>query len=287
MSDDFGTVNVRRGDRAREFDVLRQKYRAHRESLARMAADAPTDRLAGEYQRMIAEIDGALRKLDEVEGRAPATSATAATGAGTRPLVTTAPPTEDTLTDFTPPPPADGRYDVADVTPGNSGRLGLIAVIVVVALAAIGYMIWRASSDRAPKTPNIVEQQPVTTSTPISVTSPPPSAATAAPPEATDTLRVVPAVADYGVIRKGTRAVRQFEITNSSAAPLTVSVGRSACRCLYYDYNSKLAPKKKETITVTVDGSKAKVGPLQEQLEVKAKGNPAATASFAVQATIK
>lgn len=283
MSDDFGTVNVRRGDRAREFDVLRQKYRAHRESLVRMAADAPTDRLAGEYQRMIAEIDGALRKLDEVEGRAPATSAT---GAGNRPLVTTAPPPEDTLTDFTPPPPADGRY-VADVTPGNSGRLGLIAVIVVVALAAIGYMIWRASSDRAPKTPNIVEQQPVTTSTPISVTSPPPSAATAASPEATDALRVVPAVADYGVIRKGTRAVRQFEITNSSAAPLTVSVGRSACRCLYYDYNSKLVPKKKETITVTVDGSKAKVGPLQEQLEVKAKGNPAATASFAVQATIK
>src|SRR6266542_715914 len=59
MSDDFGTVNVRRGDRAREIEVLRQHYRGHRDALSRLVADAPTEQLAGEYQRLITNIDEA------------------------------------------------------------------------------------------------------------------------------------------------------------------------------------------------------------------------------------
>jgi hypothetical protein len=289
MSDDFQTVNVRRGERAREFEVLRQKYRTHRESLARLAADAPTERLAADYQRLLADIDGAIRKLEELEGRAPTApmsapmAAASAAAAGNRPLVE--PPPEDTLADYT--PPESGSYDASGVTPGSGSRLGLIIGVVVIALAAIAYMIWRASSDRTPSTkqPAIVEQ-PATT--PINVTQPP-AATTQVEPEAAaaNTLKVVPAVVDYGVIRKGTRAVRQFEMTNSGTTPLSVSVSRSACRCLYYDYNGKLAPKKRETLTVTVDGSKAKAGALQEQLTVTAKENPASTASFGVQATIK
>jgi hypothetical protein len=284
MSDDFQTVNVRRGERAREFEVLRQKYRTHRESLARLAADAPTERLAADYQRLLADIDGAIRKLEELEGRAPTAPMAAAAAAGNRALVE--PPPEDTLADYT--PPESGSYDASGVTPGSGSRLGMIIGVVVIALAAIAYMIWRASSDRAPSTkqPAIVEQ-PATT--PINVTQPP-AATTQVEPDvaaATNTLKVVPAVADYGVIRKGTRAVRQFEMTNSGPTPLTVSVSRSACRCLYYDYNGKLAPGKRETLTVTVDGSKAKAGALQEQLTVTAKENPAATAAFGVQATIK
>src|SRR5258706_12872036 len=69
MSDDFGTVNVRRGDRAREIEVMRQRYRAHRDTLQRLAADAPTDHLATEYQRLAGEIDVAMGKLHELEGR--------------------------------------------------------------------------------------------------------------------------------------------------------------------------------------------------------------------------
>ena len=69
MSDDFGTVNVKRGDRAREIEVLRQHYRMHRDALMRMIPDAPTEQLAAEYQRLVASIDASLRKLDEVEGR--------------------------------------------------------------------------------------------------------------------------------------------------------------------------------------------------------------------------
>jgi hypothetical protein len=285
MSDDFQTVNVRRGERAREFEVLRQKYRTHRESLARLAADAPTERLAADYQRLMADIDGAIRKLEELEGRVPTApmAAASAAAAGNRPLVE--PPPEDTLADYT--PPESGSYDASGVTPGSGSRLGLIIGVVVIALAAIAYMIWRASSDRTPSTkqPAIVEQ-PATT--PINVTQPT-AATTQVEPEAAaaNTLKVVPAVIDYGVIRKGTRAVRQFEMTNSGTTMLSVSVSRSACRCLYYDYNAKLAPKKRETLTVTVDGSKARAGALQEQVTVTAKENPASTASFGVQANIK
>ena len=57
MSDDFGTINVSRGERAREIEVLRQHYRQHREALVRMTSDAPTEHLAAEYQRLIVEID--------------------------------------------------------------------------------------------------------------------------------------------------------------------------------------------------------------------------------------
>src|SRR5215218_5968275 len=69
MSDDFGTVNVKRGERSKEIDALRQQYGHHREALMRMVADAPTELLAKEYQRLVRELDNSLRKLDELEGR--------------------------------------------------------------------------------------------------------------------------------------------------------------------------------------------------------------------------
>ncbi len=83
------------------------------------------------------------------------------------------------------------------------------------------------------------------------------------------------------------RAVRQFEIANTSSGPLTFMVARSGCRCLFYDYRGKLPPKGKETITVTVDAARAKAGALQEQIDVTAKNDPSVKGAFTVQATIK
>ena len=95
MSDDFGTVSVKRGDRARELEVMRQRYRAHREALQRMVADAPTDHLATEYQRLIGDLDASLAKLDELEGRSgtvtpppPPPPSRSTMSAGERPLAT-------------------------------------------------------------------------------------------------------------------------------------------------------------------------------------------------------
>src|SRR5436190_18530250 len=88
-SDDFGTVNVRRGERTREIEVMREHYRRHREALAAMMAEAPTEHLANEYRRLLADIDGSLTKLDELEGVTSVETPRAKSEPGMRPLVTT------------------------------------------------------------------------------------------------------------------------------------------------------------------------------------------------------
>src|SRR6202011_5820659 len=102
MPEEFGTVNLKQGTQQREIELLRRHYRAHRDALSRMIGDAPSEHLAAEYQRLISEIDMAVRKLDELEGK-PATSMvdtnpSVRIGAGNRPLVrtpeATVPPSE-------------------------------------------------------------------------------------------------------------------------------------------------------------------------------------------------
>jgi hypothetical protein len=271
MPEEFGTVNLKPGAQTREIDLLRRHYRTHREAINRLIPDAPSAHLAAEYQRLIADIDMAVRKLDELEGRPPSTIADTnpmmKTGPGTRALVRT----PDTGT----PPPQ--RLQPAPPTNALS-RVLMIVIAGVVVLVVIGWLIWRASSDRK-------SGKPVTEQEPVSASAPPPAITPA--PAAPALLKITPQVADYGTIRKGTRAVRQFEVNNASDSIVEIDVTRSACRCLFYDYNSKLPARGKETITVTVDGARAKAGPLREQVEVHAKHNPSVSASFAVQATIR
>ena len=88
MSNEFGTVSLPRRDRARELEILRQQYRRHRETLASLSTDAPTEQLAAEYARVTREIDLALRKLEELEGRTPSDTQPIKTQPGSRPLVT-------------------------------------------------------------------------------------------------------------------------------------------------------------------------------------------------------
>ena len=294
MSDDFGTVNVKRGDRAREIEVLRQHYRTHRDALVRMVPDAPTEQLAAEYQRLIASIDGSLRKLDELEGKGTASGTVAVpapafaetqrmgTAPGNRPLVSSGVSSKP-VTDH-----GIGSYDgPADRPSNNSSRVLLMLVIAVAVLGIIGWLIWRASSEKKSTAPQMIEQPPSTTSPDTATTS----AITPAPvaPAPTASIRIAPEVADYGTIRKGTRAVRQFEITNMSSTPLTITVARSTCRCLYYEYDAKakLAPKAKEALTVTVDGARAKAGALNESIAVSSKDDPNATGTIGVRAVIK
>jgi hypothetical protein len=288
MSDDFGTVSVKRGDRAREIEVLRQHYRTHRDALVRMVPDAPTEQLAAEYQRLIASIDGSLRKLDELEGKGTASGTVAVptqafnetqrmgTAPGNRPLVSSEPVTDHGI----------GTYDGPADRPSNNGsRVLLMLVIAVAVLGIIGWLIWRASSDKKATTQQVIEQPPSTTSPDTGTTA----AVTPAPVAAAASIRIAPEVADYGTIRKGTRAVRQFEITNTSSTPLSITVARSTCRCLYYEYDAKakLAPKAKEALTVTVDGARAKAGALNESIAVSSKDDPNATGSIGVRAVIK
>jgi hypothetical protein len=303
MSDDFGTVNQRRGDRAREIEILRQQYRRHQEALQRMTEDAPTERLASEYERLLGEIDAALVKLDELEGRrgpaprgaSPAAQpmvpppaaapsrdkavrpssridpeATRAHGdplrpaaePGMRPLVTSPGAVGDddeTLVDY--PPEEDRRP-----------RVALIAVIGLVALVLIGWLIWRTTANRT--APEIVQE---TTAEAVDMQA----------VEPVELLTVTPPVQNYGVIRKGTRATRQFEVANTTGEPVSIQLERSACRCLYYEYAEVIPPNGRESVTVTIDGARAPAGELQESVAVRIKGDPEPAASLGVEARIQ
>ena len=278
MPEEFGTVNLKEGTQQREIDLLRRHYRVHRDSLNRMVSDAPSSHLATEYQKLIGEIDMAVRKLDELEGRSAAPPPTIAdanpaikTSPGNRPLVRTP--------DAGVPPPVPPIYQPPSIRAAQN-RIAIMVIAGLVVLGIIGWLIWRASGERRAASP-IVEQQPAATRT----ASPP--AVTPAPAPAAVSFRITPTTADYGTIRKGTRAVRQFQVANTSDTVTEIDVSRSACRCLYYDYNAKIPANGKETITVTIDGARAKAGPLQEQVEVHAKKDPSISSTFTVQATIK
>jgi len=266
MSDEFGTVNVRKGERGKEIEAIRQQYRHHRDALVRMVADAPTEHLSAEYQRLIRDIDAAIIKLDEIEGR-PVTSA------GSRPLVTTPAAEADTLVDNIPPSTGEPSQ--------QSSRVLMIVIAGVIVLAAIVWLLWRASGDGK------VVEQPVTVTTPVVETVAPAPATTPAPVATTAVLKITPAAANYGAIRKGTRAVRQFSIENTSAAAVPVKLARSTCKCLFYDYTERVPAHGKETITVTIDGARAKAGTLHETVQVTSKNDPAVVAQFDVNATIE
>jgi hypothetical protein len=274
MSDDFGTVNSRK-DRAREITRLREHYRNHRETLSGLMGDAPSDHLANEYQRLLSEIDTAVRKLDELEGGGAPPPVPADTNPALKPKPRPGPATPGSR-------PLIRPQEAPIGAPNPASRTALILIAGAIVIAAIAALIWYASSRRKPaaavNTP-IVEQQPVTTTT-----AAPATIAPASPPSS---LKITPLLADYGTIRRGTRAVRQFEVVNNSGAPIDIQVARSTCRCLFYDYKSKLAPNAKETITVTVDGGRAKAGDLHEDVQVSSKTDPAVSSTFTVQATIK
>jgi len=272
-SDDFGTVNVKRGDRAREIELLRQRYKAHRDALLQMSREAPSEQLAAEYQRLVRGIETSLAKLNELERG------------------TTAPISEDTQPVIENPSrePGVGSREL-QATPADSqlpapnSRLAMIVVAGVIVLALIGGLIWFASRDRGKVKPVTTETTAVVNDTAAPATTAPQPVA---PAPGVSALTVAPAIADYGTIRKGTRAVRQVDVTNTTGKQLDYTVSRSQCRCLYYEYTGKLGPKKKETLSITVDGGKAKAGALTETITVAAKKDPSITASFQVTATIK
>jgi hypothetical protein len=259
MSDDFGTVSARR---AKEIEVLRK----HRESLVNMLAD----------------VDAQLRDLGEITAPAipppvvppphPARRGQDDESLGSRPIVNTATYEEE---------------PEVVVQPGGGMRVMAIAGVALLALALIGWLIWRASSDR-PAAGTVIEETtaPATETTAAADTvNDAPEPDTIAP--ASRLMQVTPRSHDYGLVRKGTRVTRQFQFRNNSEEPVTIAVARSRCRCLYYEYEALVPPKATETITVTVDGARAKAGQLRETLEIAPKsGGPAAT-SFDVIATIR
>jgi hypothetical protein len=260
MSDDFGTVSLKRGDKSRELEVLRK----HRESIVKMLADVDQE---------IRELELSSSQPMTAQPPPPRTAGHSRDSEmDSRPLVTTP------------------DYEEAVATPGGGGgRVVLILGVALVALALIGWLIWRASSDRpaAPTTGTVVEQPTVAESPETTGTAPATIEETATIAPASQAVVISPRQHDYGLVRKGTRVTRQFEIANTTEEPISVTLARSQCRCLYYEYAGVIPPKAKESITVTVDGAKAKAGTLRETIKVTGKTDPTVGTSLDVIATVR
>jgi hypothetical protein len=289
MSDEFGTMNLRGGDRMRELDALRLHYRSHRDTLQKLAAEAPSEHMAAEYQRMIAVIDASLRKIDDLEGTVPHPQRRPTSSSA---ITTPALPLKDDIssraTAADQPLETGTMYEETTVTEVDNGsRTLLIIAAAVVVMAILGWLIWRSGSRDGRDTSSATSTSRTETTQVVEAT--PDTVATAAPePEgAADGLSAKPATQDYGVINKGTRATRQFEIRNNTGATVNIQLARSTCRCLYYEYSEVIAPGTSETVTVTVDAAKAKAGALNEPIQVSAKKDPAVKTLIRVKATIE
>jgi hypothetical protein len=287
MSDEFGTVNQRRSG-SRDLELLRKHYQQHRDTLRQLASEAPSEFLSGEYQRLIRDIDLSLKKVDELEGRkagaaaaAPASAAAAAgpvtsadnqptmkLNAGSRPL--------------TPSPVSVNDRLAASSAPNPAARVALILIAGIVVLGMVGWLIWRATTDRGDEG-RVAGSQTVTNTQPILETG------TIEPVSSldADSLKIVPPDVKFGTVRKGTRVVRQIEITNTSDQPISIALERSNCRCLFYEHADEIRPMAKENITVSLDGARARVGELRETIGVTAKGYPLVKTAFNVTANIR
>lgn len=258
MSEDFGTVSLRRGDRTREIEVLR----LHRESLVKMLAD----------------VDQQLRELELTSPPPPPPPPPHPAlrgheepqGAASRPIV-------NTTLDY---------EDPGVMNPGGGMRVLLILGAAVLALALIAWLIWRASSDRPASTGTVIEESTTAADTTTTAPATVEETDTIAPASA-EALIVRPLSQDYGLVRKGTRVTRQYEVTNNTEEPVSIVLSRSVCRCLYYEHAPVIPPKAKESVTVTVDGAKAKAGTLRETIKVTAKSAAANGTSFDVIATVR
>ncbi len=273
----------------REIEKLRLHYRTHRDALTRLAGEAPSEQMAGEYQRMILLIDASIRKIDDLETTAT-TVAPPVRGA----VPFEAGPDSVTLHDdisarttaADQPFEHAPEYDPASPGDGDNGsRTLLIAVAAIVVMTVLGWLIWRSGTNDGRQTVARSETTQV-------VEAQPDPAATSPAPEAVvektgDGLKASPAVQDYGVIRKGTRATRQFEIRNMTRSAVNIKLARSACRCFYYEYSEAIAPNATETVTVTVDGAKAKAGALEESIVVSSKKDPAIQTTILVKSSIE
>ncbi len=277
MDDDWKTVNYKpgKGGVIREIDLLRRRYADHRSALENLAADAPTEHLARRYRDVIADVDAAVSKLDALEGE----PVSAHPGA---PL-----PSREARASETPVAETRGARSWSDAPPYESsaaetqqprrpggGRALLILLAGLFMIGVLALLFWNWLRGDAP------EAQVVRPETTLTETAAPP------PAEAEPDLSIAPETQDYGTIRRGSRAARQFEIQNQTDATLPVGVRRSACRCLWFEYADTIPARGTTTLTVTIDAAKVPPGRLRETVEVATRSDPPVVAKFTVTADI-
>jgi hypothetical protein len=266
-----------RGERAvdREIERLKAVYRQHADALAALASSAPTKALARKYSELIGDINRSILGLDDP-------GALARRSTSERPL----PPPEPAVA-ATPPPASKSPRSVSNIplrtAPGvyaadavseksAIGRIALILGLAIILICVLAFFVWRFGGE--PRT----EPEPA-----VEVTSPEPSAASAPLPG----LRVSPEAQDYGVVYKGTRVAKSFEIANTRDSDLTIEIERSECRCLWFDHPQVVSAGGTVQLTIAVDGDLAPPGLLSEAVVISTKEPPRQATEVQITAQIR
>lgn len=262
MGDDGSTISLR-SRRSRELRSLRNRCEQHQEALRQLEASAPTETLASRYGEILEEIDRTLSRLDELEH--PAEQAqpmrSPPDAAPTQPGWSEAPMVERPMS------PDDDE---------SRSRPLLMIVLAVILLAILGAMVWWVvGRDEAP--PSLQEEALVAETTMIEEVP--------AEPEL-PALTVEPGRHDFGPVRKGTRAVTQFTLTNQTDQPLQVSIARSDCRCLWFDYADSIPAAGSIPLQVIVDGSRAEAGKLDQIVRIRMGSDETDATTITIQAQI-
>jgi hypothetical protein len=269
MADEWNTVNIKpgKGGVVRDIDLLRKRYSDHRSMLERLAADAPSEHMARRYRDLVAEVDAAVAKLDALESEPESAVPVAAPVRDARGARSWSDAPPYARADDDPPKPRRAST-------GARTLLILIAGLFMIGILALLFWSWLNADE--PETPIVRPETTLTETTAPAVPEPEPE---------TD-LAVDPETHDYGTIRRGARAARQFEIQNQTDATLGIQVERSACRCLWFEYADTIPARGTTTLTVTVDAAKVPPGPLSETVEVTTKTDPPASTTFTVKANV-
>ncbi|MDX1582263.1 MAG: DUF1573 domain-containing protein [Thermoanaerobaculia bacterium] len=276
----------------RELENLRQRYQEHRRSVRHLLQTAPDSKIARQYETTLGELQRAIDQLDRVDRQPQA-------GAGaeefdpneTREIPASRRPAEEP----TPAATAPGRpFDEEELSSARtwddpvvkdesvkrdeskrdskSIRYWIIGLLIAIVIAGI-IIAWPFVD--SPE----VDQQPVESEV---VTEP--VVEEVEPPQP---LIAEPSAYDYGIIRKGTRSLHRFTITNRTEQPLPISVGRSDCRCLWYDYPSEVPAGGSVELAITVDGARADAGVLTETVEVSSEAIDGSLAEIDITAEVR
>jgi len=281
MEKDWSTINVQR-DQAfgGESDEMRQRLLHHHEAITALAQSAPTEELTRRYSEVRAEIEQAIQRLDDLRKSGAASSAAYASPAANG---TAARPGSWTNTQpYTPPAPQSAG---AAITP-EKNRTIILVLLGVVALSVFALLGWRYL--RGHDSGKVVAQPASraadsTDSRIVEAPAPNPAAVAAA----AEGLVITPASQAFGKVKKGTRIVKKFQIANNSSETLNIAAGRSQCHCLWFQFNSRIAAGAKVPMTITLDGARAKKGPVNETITLKSKEHPEETSTVGVTANVE
>lgn len=271
-----------RGGRAvdREIERLKTVYRQHADALASLAASAPTKALARKYSDLIGEINRSILGLDDPGALARRSTAERAHPPSepprARPPSPSRPPAVAAAASEVKLRTEPGSYPVVvESEAGALGRIVLILGLAILVIAVLAFFVWKFGDAPSTKGSPAEVSKPVPSVTDVPASAPLPG------------LEVSPQVQDFGVVYKGTRVARAFEITNTSDRDLTIEIERSECRCLWFDHPPMIPAGGKVALTIAVDGGLAEPGLVSETVVISMKEPPRRATEVLITAEIR